>query len=273
MVHRPKYDDWVLPKGHVEPGELIPETACREFQEETGYRAAITMPIGIVDYPVDGTIKRVYWFLGKLASSQAGEVLDDREIDSVAWKRIDKALDLLTYNNEKEVVLQAARLPATRQVLVVRHAKALGRKGWRKDDWLRPLAARGRRQAQQLTQLLNAYAVNALASSPSTRCLETLQPFAGQNQIVIDQVEAFSEEGAMLDPAGVGRAMAGLRAQALLTGEALAVCGHRPVLPAMVDELGIGAQYTIMSVGEVLVAHLDAATGQLLALQRYPSRL
>ncbi|MCL2783269.1 MAG: NUDIX hydrolase [Propionibacteriaceae bacterium] len=273
IVHRPKYNDWVLPKGHVEPGELIPETACREFREETGYRAAITMPISVVDYPIDAAIKRVHWFVGRLVSPEAGSVHNPHEVDGVAWKRLDKALALLTYENEKDVVRQAAGLPNTRQLLIVRHAKALGRKGWKKDDWLRPLAARGRRQAEQLTQLLSSYAVGDLASSSSTRCLETLQPYAGKAQVPIEQIDALSEEGAMCDPAGVGKTMAGLRGRLLKTGVPVAVCSHRPVLPAMIDELGIDAQYSVMRPGEVLVAHLDAATGHLVATQRYPSKL
>ena len=36
LVHRPKYDDWSLPKGKPDPGEHLLETAVREVREETG---------------------------------------------------------------------------------------------------------------------------------------------------------------------------------------------------------------------------------------------
>ena len=38
LVHRPKYDDWSLPKGKLEPGETHQEAALREVREETGLR-------------------------------------------------------------------------------------------------------------------------------------------------------------------------------------------------------------------------------------------
>ena len=40
VIHRPRYDDWSLPKGKVDPGETEPVTAVREIEEETGLRAS-----------------------------------------------------------------------------------------------------------------------------------------------------------------------------------------------------------------------------------------
>ena len=276
LVHRPGLRDWVLPKGHVEAGELAPETACREFHEETGHQAVVRAPVAVIDYPVDQAIKRVWWFLGELSSPKAGPVHNPAEIDQVAWYGIDQALATMTYGDERAVLLKARQLPPLCPLLVVRHGKALGRQGWRKDDWLRPLAARGRRQAKQLAHLLAAYGVGELASSPSTRCLETLQPFAGKQHLAITEVAALSEEAAAANPAGVGQAMRALRAQVVKTGRPLAVCGHRPVLPAMVKVLKLakaGAEYTTMKPAEVLVAYLDPATGWPQAVERYHSKL
>ena len=39
LVHRPRYDDWTLPKGKLDPGESFEEAALREVEEETGLRA------------------------------------------------------------------------------------------------------------------------------------------------------------------------------------------------------------------------------------------
>ena len=110
IVHRPKYDDWVLPKGHVEPGESLSETAIREFHEETGYRAAVTAKIATVDYLVKDTIKRVHWFLGEVPFDAPDEVLNPAEVAAVEWVGIDDAMAKLTYTNEREVLQKALRV-------------------------------------------------------------------------------------------------------------------------------------------------------------------
>ena len=62
LVHRRKYDDWSLPKGKVEPGEVLPVTAVREVLEEGGARLALGRRLNSVRYNVGGRPKRVhYW--------------------------------------------------------------------------------------------------------------------------------------------------------------------------------------------------------------------
>ena len=110
MVYRPKYGDWVLPKGHVEPGESLEATAVREFHEETGYQATITAPIATVDYLVKDTIKRVHWYLGELTADPQEEVQDPAEVAAVAWVNIEDAPSKLTYTNEREVLQKAVQI-------------------------------------------------------------------------------------------------------------------------------------------------------------------
>ncbi len=50
LVHRPRYDDWSLPKGKAEPGESDEDTARREVEEETGYVCALGDEITTVRY-------------------------------------------------------------------------------------------------------------------------------------------------------------------------------------------------------------------------------
>jgi len=273
VVHRPKYDDWVLPKGHVESGELLPETACREFKEETGYRATIVRPVARVDYPVGETIKRVHWYLGRLVATPPGDVANPEEVSQVQWLRVDEALAKLTYGNEREVMLRAAQLELSSPMLIVRHAKALGRKGWKKADPLRPLAAKGKRQAKQLIRLLTAYGVAGLVSSPSTRCLQTLQPYSAATGHEIAPIAGLSEEIAALDPGGVMDAMDSLAAFVWSREVPVAVCGHRPVLPLMVAAFaGVAEKYTTLKPAEVLVVHLGVQTGAVVATERYISK-
>jgi 8-oxo-dGTP diphosphatase len=64
IVHRPKYDDWSLPKGKLETGEHPLAAALREVEEEAGARTIPGRPLGDARYTVDGRPKRVqYWSL------------------------------------------------------------------------------------------------------------------------------------------------------------------------------------------------------------------
>ena len=59
VVHRPRYDDWSLPKGKVDPGETEPVTAVREVFEETGYASELGRRLAAVSYPDRAGVKKV----------------------------------------------------------------------------------------------------------------------------------------------------------------------------------------------------------------------
>ena len=83
VVHRPRYDDWSLPKGKVDPGETEPVTAVREVAEETGYAAQLGRRLAAVSYPVETQgIKKVrYW----AARTLDGEFTPNDEVDELKW--------------------------------------------------------------------------------------------------------------------------------------------------------------------------------------------
>ncbi len=83
--------------------------------------------------------------------------------------------------------------PAARTVLMVRHASAGARAAWTGDDRLRPLDARGRRQAAGLMGPLAAHAPTALLSSPYLRCVQTLEPLAEHLGLAVDVREELAE--------------------------------------------------------------------------------
>jgi len=119
VIHRPAYDDWTLPKGHVDPQEELEETALREVFEETGVRALITGPAGItahaVDLPGGRAVKQVHWFLMRPDDSpeaHAGSGDGDGEVDRTEWWRVGTALERLTYAGEREL-LRAALVTST----------------------------------------------------------------------------------------------------------------------------------------------------------------
>ena len=270
-VHRPKLQDWSLPKGHIEPGETLPQTAAREFTEETGFRLdGLSVPLGVLEYEVSAGTKQVHWWLGRLADdAPQGDVMSKAEIDKVRWARVATASRQLSYVDELPVVQRAAAAPACVPLLIVRHGKALDRATWRgAHDANRPLADKGVHQAMALVGLLSAYGPTRIVSSSSDRCLSTVLPYAASTSRVVEGLDALSEEGAAADPGRVDAVMDSLRERVLSSRQALVVCGHRPVLAQMARRLG--AEYTEpMRTAEILVAHLSLATGEVVATERH----
>lgn len=101
VVHRPRYDDWSLPKGKLEPGELLAETAVREVREETGVAVSRGRFAGRYQYEVDAGPKAVFvWHMD--AGADVGR--PDDEVDDVAWLTPREALDRLTYDLERRLL-------------------------------------------------------------------------------------------------------------------------------------------------------------------------
>jgi 8-oxo-dGTP pyrophosphatase MutT (NUDIX family) len=102
VVHRPRYDDWTLPKGKLEPGESFEEGALREVEEETGLRARLVRELPAVEYSVRGRPKEVrYWLMD--VDSDPGFAPND-EVDELRWLSPADATALLTYDRDKEVL-------------------------------------------------------------------------------------------------------------------------------------------------------------------------
>lgn len=104
VVHRPRFDDWSLPKGHVDPGETWEETALREVAEETGLQAVITGNAVPISYMVDGEPKVVVFFPMEPSVGAVVGDGDPNEVDDIAWWPVDVALVELSYRDEQRVV-------------------------------------------------------------------------------------------------------------------------------------------------------------------------
>ncbi|MDO5677952.1 MAG: NUDIX hydrolase, partial [Propionibacteriaceae bacterium] len=98
----------------------------------------------------------------------------------------------------------------------------------------------------------SAYGVQALVSSSSTRCVETLRPYAEQRGLEIDTKKVLTEEEGTVAPAAVEKFVDKLFHKIQVP---TALCGHRPVLPSMYE--GLGMKSKPMVVGEVVVVHRD----------------
>jgi 8-oxo-dGTP diphosphatase len=107
LVHRPRYDDWTLPKGKLDAGESFEDAALREIEEETGIRARLVRKLPETHYEVRGRPKVVrYWLME--VESDPGFVAND-EVDELRWLEPAQASALLTYERDRDV-LSAATL-------------------------------------------------------------------------------------------------------------------------------------------------------------------
>ena len=103
VVHRPRYDDWSLPKGKLDPGESWEDCALREVWEETGVRAQIREELQPVEY-VDrkGRDKLVRWY--RMDVDGADEFAPNDEVDELRWLTPDAALALVSYGHDRELL-------------------------------------------------------------------------------------------------------------------------------------------------------------------------
>ncbi|MFV0405256.1 MAG: NUDIX hydrolase [Propioniciclava sp.] len=256
LVHRPAYDDWTLPKGKLKPDEYTASAAARETQEETGVRIRLGQPLSPISYPVGGGQKTVHYWIADPQEERRRK--PDKEVDKVAWLSPSAALKRMTYTDERSVVEQALAATPTRPLLVVRHGKAMLRNHWTARDQARPLASRGRKQAQALVPLLQAYGVGRLASSSSARCMQTLKPYSKDSGIDVEGWTVLSEEIGEGNLKGVRTFMRRLIADLDDTGP-VAVCGHRPILPTMLEALGLAPRP--LQTAATVVAHVASDHG------------
>lgn len=192
IIHRPRYDDWSLPKGKVDPGETEPVTAVREVHEETGYSSHLGRRLAAVSYPVEQGIKKVrYW----AARRVDGEFSPNSEVDELKWLPVAEALKQLEYPHDRKVLRRFAKQPVnTRTVLIVRHGTAGSKSRYKGDDRKRPLDKHGRAQAESLVGVLLSFGADALYAADRVRCQQTLEPLAEELGANIQSEPLLTEE-------------------------------------------------------------------------------
>jgi 8-oxo-(d)GTP phosphatase len=245
LVHRPRYDDWSLPKGKRMDREHVLITAVREVWEETGVRAVLGRRLASTSYVVDGRPKRVdYWaarHAGPPGPAEAG-FTPGHEVDEVAWLDPAAARGRLSYPHDVEVLDSfTAGPPDTRPIVLLRHAATVSKSQWQAtgggDDLARPLSPRGVAQAMLLAEALGCVTPCRLISSEAERCVASLRPYAGAAGAEIETEPAFTLDtvpGAPQanswspSPAGQKRV-----AEAVADPAGSVICGHRQNLPTL----------------------------------------
>ena len=225
LVHRPKYDDWSLPKGKLDPHESHRVAALREVREETGLACRVGVELPSISYRIsDGATKVVrFWWMEPLDGT---ELRPTGEVDAAIWVPIAEAPDRLSHDPDRGVLEAVNGLDAP--AYLVRHAKAGSRSAWTGDDRLRPLSKTGRRQAKALVRGFAGHPVARILSSPAVRCVQTVEPLAAERGRAIESSEALAE-GAPLE--GLLALLDGL------AGSPAVLCAHGDLIPAAVEHL------------------------------------
>ena len=233
LVHRPKYGDWSLPKGKLDPGEAAVVGAVREVREETGFSAVPGRPLGVSRYRVQhrgrDVEKSVRWWAMR---ATGGDFVPGPEVDALRWLPVPSALSKVTGGYDcAPLTAFGAEPPETTTLLLVRHGSAGERASWDGEDDLRPLDADGRRQADALAEVLAAYAPARVLAAPPLRCVQTVQPLAGRLGVPVEPAPAAAEKAS---PAG---ALVSLLCELARAGQPAVVCSQGGVIPDAVTAL------------------------------------
>lgn len=232
LVHRPRYDDWSLPKGKLEQGESARVAAWREVREETGAHVALGRFLVRTRYQVGSERKVVDYFAARHVS---GSFTPSDEVDETRWLPVAEARSLVSYDHDRTVLDAFTALPAElTTVLLVRHAKAGSRAEWSDTDELRPLSHNGQRQLPPIRTLGTVYGADRVYSAPLVRCVQTVQPVADDLGTKVLEEELLSEKAYEGMEEAVVRRVLEIAAE----GGVPLVCSQGGVIPDLVSRLG-----------------------------------
>lgn len=271
VIHRTVYGDVTIPKGKVDPGETLPQTAVREIAEETGLAVALGVPLGVSRYPLpSGREKIVHYWAAEVSvrAVQQSTFKPNAEVAAIEWVTIKRARGYLSYEPDVEILDNFVKLvdqgvTSTFSLTLLRHAKAITRGAWSGADTSRPLNERGVEQAAGLVPTLAAWAPKRIVSSPAVRCVTTVTPLAATRGITVKRDAGISQD-AWDDGDDEVRRVIGKRVRA---GKNAVVCSHGPVMSELVREVALATGTPLGSYvtdaaglepGEFSVVHLSA---------------
>ncbi|WP_445169584.1 NUDIX hydrolase [Mycolicibacterium sp. Dal123E01] len=225
LIHRPRYDDWSLPKGKVDPGENEPVAAVREIWEETGQRSQLGRRLIQTHYQVAQGSKVVHYWA---ARALGGDFTPGDEVDRLEWLPINEAMERISYPHDREVLKAFTKENAdTSTVLIVRHGTAGIKSRYKGDDRSRPLDKNGRTQAESLVGQLIAFGATDIYAADRVRCIQTVEPLAQELGVKVTAEADLTEEAYAADPDAAHQRIAEIAA----LGGTPVICTQGKVIP------------------------------------------
>ncbi|MGV8876875.1 MAG: NUDIX hydrolase [Rhodoglobus sp.] len=284
LVHRAAHNDISLPKGKVDPGETLPETAVREICEETGLRVNLGAPLGSVHYVLaNGRDKFVHYWCAEVDdhSLERATFTPNDEIAALEWVSLTKARKKVSYSHDVDVLDRfSARYDAgnarTFAMIAVRHGTAVAPESWDGPDATRPLMHRGTDQANIIAGGIAAFAPTRILSSTAARCLATVAPLAQRTEVEIKPNTDISQDAYASD----AQAVTAVVAKRLRKRRTTVLCSHGPVLPQIIGALADAANTqaddqlraaAMLNTGAFSVLHFarDAPQPRLVAVETH----
>ena len=284
VIYRGDRADVSLPKGKVDPGETLPQTAVREIEEETGIAITLGAPLGTVEYTLpNGREKVVYYWAAEVSDEavEASRFTANAEVAALKWVSFKKARAILSYPHDLDVLERfehrlAARNGRTFAIIALRHGKAVPPEQWDGPDSTRPLMQRGNDQAASVAPGIAAYGPRKIVSSTAARCLATLEPLAALTGRPVTATDAISQDAHEHGTADVATVLL----KRLASKNTAVLCSHGPVLPDIVAEVarltGTAEQpalrnASMLSTGEYTVLHVstDNPAGGIVAIENH----
>lgn len=270
LVHRAHRRDVSLPKGKIDPGETLPETAVREIAEETGLLVALGAPLGVVEYRLpSGRDKTVYYWAAEVKRSAIANstFAANDEIAALEWVSLSRARKLLSYPHDVDIVDRFAELweqgrARTFAIIALRHGKAVPGEDWRGPDATRPLMDRGTEQAMSVAPGIAAFRPRKLVTSTAVRCVSTVAPTSRLIGLPVRQTEAISQDAWEHGTADVESVVS----RRLEKRKSAVLCSHGPVLPEILEAIGQATstpddgrlrRASLLSTGEYAVVHIS----------------
>ena len=233
LVHRPRYDDWSLPKGKLEEGEALISCAYREILEETGLSVKLGPYVGSVEYYVPDGLKSVaYWCAALIEESSFFH--PNAEVDQILWLDLESATRRATRESDQYILDRFGVTPFDSSALIMlRHAKALERAEWQGEDEDRPLQLIGQLQAKRMLSLYQVFGLDEIYTSDAVRCLDTVSQMAKSLELIPNITNAVSEYTYKKNK---DKAIDFIK-ELIKKNKQIILCSHNPVLPRMMEKL------------------------------------